>query len=138
MTESGPSSATVFLGRLLVAAALLGTVAAMFALAIPATHLSRFGLAGLGLALAAWALVRRRGLALCLGLAGAAAAWWFVPSFAGDSLWTANRDAEALAIQARLLRPGDRKGFEAEAVKRQRLMAGFPHLRQRLADAEAD
>jgi hypothetical protein len=138
MTESGPSSTAIVGARLLAGAALVGTVGAMFALEIPWPHLSRCGLAGLGLALAAWALVHRRWLAFAIGLAGAVAAWGLVPSFQGDSLWTAWGDAEKLAIRARVLPPTDRKGFEAEAAKRQRLMAGFPLLRQRLADAEAD
>jgi hypothetical protein len=138
MIKSGPSSTAIVLARLLAGAALLGTVAAMFALEIPWPHLSRFGLAGLGLALAAWALLRRHWLALAFGLAGAVAAWGLVPSFQGDSLWTAHRDAEALAIRVRVLPPTDRKGFEAEAARWERLMAGFPLLRQHLADAEAD
>jgi hypothetical protein len=151
---SPTSPLAAFLGLVLLGV-LLAFPGMLLFLDVPWTHLGRYALAGVLLALGlacSWNLtwqpapqpilgfrprsrpVRLGGLALGLGLA--AAVWLFLPPFQDVALWSAWAEAEALADQVDELRPGDRDGFDREKARRESLKKGFPELGWLLTRAE--
>jgi hypothetical protein len=111
---TGPRPRTVLLWLLLIG---LCVAALVLLTNLPSGHGPRIvGVllpVGLGL-LMAITVARRWGVRLgCVvgGLMLAAVAWWFVPTTAGLSLWSAHRLADRLVTELNELRPADFNGY---------------------------
>jgi hypothetical protein len=92
-------------------------------------------LAALGLSLGISAAHNRhwfvRAVIVLLGLGGAAAAWWFVPTTGGVSLYTAQRDAARLCAELEDLPAGDSARFLEIDNEFYPVLREFPEYRPR-------
>jgi len=93
-------------------------------------------LLGLGLALGISAARNRSGLfrvvLVLAGLGAAAAAWWFVPTTGGLSLFAAQREAERVTAELESLPAGDSARFLELEEASQQLVEQFPEYKDPL------
>jgi hypothetical protein len=93
---------------------------------------------GVGLTLGiSWARLRHWSIRAALiagGLVVAAAAWWFVPTFAGINRWTAENEARRLHAELETMPVGDGVAYQANLEARDRLLAEFPDLGSRFEE----
>jgi hypothetical protein len=122
----------------------LAVLAIVLCTQLPKGHFTRVAAAALALAIGAGAALsaarncrwRVRLAWLGAGLAGAAAAWVFVPTTQGLSLWTAHAQTERQESELERLQAGDTASFSREAEDRIRLTKQFPSFQPRIQRAE--
>jgi hypothetical protein len=122
----------------------LGGLAIVLGAQLPKGHITRVAAAALALAIGAGAAIsaarncrwRVRLAWLGAGLAGAVAAWVFVPTTQGLSLWSARAEAERQESELEHLQAGDTAGFLRQATDRTRLMEQFTSFQPRIQKAE--
>jgi hypothetical protein len=128
-------------GLLLLGVAVLAIV---LCTQLPQGHYTRVVAAVLALGIGTGAAVsaarkcrwRVRLALLGAGLGGAAAAWVFVPTTQGLSLWTAHAETERHKSQLGSLQAGDMAGFSRESQVRMGLMKQFTSFQPRILKAE--
>jgi hypothetical protein len=110
---------------------------------MPLNHADRVLISGLPLVvLVPVGVTRSRRGAFFAGLAwlviawgAATAAWWFVPTFRGLSLWEARAEAERQIEALRALAPGDVEGFKQDQARRDEVGDEFRQFRPLLEAA---